>query len=280
MLELARVFEILYAIDEQDLVASMAADLGDKATDTAGLVSLADIATHHGDARAVLLIGKSALGRGLPLERFAFPDFGVPDYQQIGPRSSAAWSFDRAPGKRFQSAGRLERQCDRADAGHTGRRPRYRERFNVTYDQRRLMSDVVYNAQLGTAELGDDIGNYRGSYILAFVSYNAGRRRAKEWIEQYGDPRDGKWTRSTGSSGSPSRRRAITLARDRKHAGLSGPAREQSQAPDRGRPAARRLSPCSRRRHAEASRVFAAAPNVDHRFVSSFKFAAKPIGVE
>ena len=30
----------------------------------------------------------------------------------------------------------------------------------------------------------------RGSYILAFASYNAGRRRVKEWIEQYGDPRD------------------------------------------------------------------------------------------
>ena len=35
-LEIARAFEILYAIDERDLVASMAADLGDKATDTAG----------------------------------------------------------------------------------------------------------------------------------------------------------------------------------------------------------------------------------------------------
>lgn len=29
-----------------------------------------------------------------------------------------------------------------------------------------------------------------GSYILAFVAYNAGPRRAKEWIGQYGDPRD------------------------------------------------------------------------------------------
>ena len=25
------------------------------------------------------------LGRGYPFERYAFPDFGVPDYQQIGP---------------------------------------------------------------------------------------------------------------------------------------------------------------------------------------------------
>ena len=73
------------------------------------------------------------------------------------------------------------------DAGRT-----IAKKFGVSFDQRRLMDDVVYNAQIGTAELGDVINDYRGSYILAFVSYNAGRRRAKEWIEQYGDPRDPK----------------------------------------------------------------------------------------
>jgi soluble lytic murein transglycosylase len=64
------------------------------------------------------------------------------------------------------------------------------KRFNVTFNQRRLADDVVYNAQIGTAELGNDIASWRGSYILAFVAYNAGPRRAREWIEQYGDPRD------------------------------------------------------------------------------------------
>ena len=64
--------------------------------------------------------------------------------------------------------------------------------FSVTFDQRRLSQDVVYNAQLVTAELGNEIATWRGSYVLAFVAYNAGPRRAKEWIEQYGDPRDPK----------------------------------------------------------------------------------------
>jgi soluble lytic murein transglycosylase len=41
----------------------------------------------------------------------------------------------------------------------------------------------------GTAELGNDLASWRGSYILAFVAYNAGPRRAQEWIAQYGDPR-------------------------------------------------------------------------------------------
>jgi peptidoglycan lytic transglycosylase len=84
-LELARAFEILYAVDERDLVATMAADLGEKANDTAALAALADIATHHNDARPTLLIGMAMLGRGYSFERHAFPDFGAPSYQQIGP---------------------------------------------------------------------------------------------------------------------------------------------------------------------------------------------------
>jgi soluble lytic murein transglycosylase len=66
------------------------------------------------------------------------------------------------------------------------------KRFGVSFDQRRLATDVVYNVQLGAAELGNDLNTWRGSYILAFVAYNAGPRHAREWIEQYGDPRDPK----------------------------------------------------------------------------------------
>jgi soluble lytic murein transglycosylase len=33
------------------------------------------------------------------------------------------------------------------------------------------------------------VADYDGSYILTFAAYNAGPRRAREWIAQYGDPR-------------------------------------------------------------------------------------------
>ena len=55
-----------------------------------------------------------------------------------------------------------------------------------------MLSDQIYNVQLGAAELGDLVKYYRGSYILAFVGYNAGRGRVKDWIANYGDPRDRK----------------------------------------------------------------------------------------
>ncbi|MFZ0423727.1 MAG: lytic transglycosylase domain-containing protein [Xanthobacteraceae bacterium] len=192
-LEIARAFEILYAIDERDLVAAMAADLGDKATDTVGLATLAELTARHGDARATLLIGKTALGRGYPFERYAFPDFGIPQYQQIGPQVEPCVVFSIARQesafnpKVVSSANAIGLMQVTPAAGRDTAK-----RFNVTFDQHRLMSDVAYNAQLGTAELGRDIESWRGSYILAFVAYNAGPRRAKEWIDQYGDPRDPK----------------------------------------------------------------------------------------
>ncbi len=192
-LEIARAFEILYAVDERDLVAIMAADLGDKATDTTALAALADIATRHNDARATLLIGKAMLGRGYPFERYAFPDFGVPNYQQIGPavEPCVVYSIVRQESAFnphvVSSANAIGLMQVTPDAGRDTAK-----RFKVTFNQRRLADDVAYNAQLGTAELGNDLATWRGSYILAFVSYNAGPRRAREWIEQYGDPRDPK----------------------------------------------------------------------------------------
>jgi soluble lytic murein transglycosylase len=192
-LELARVFEILYAVDERDLVAIMAADIADKATDTAGLAALAEITVRHSDARSTLLIGKTALGRGFAFERYAFPDFGVPEYHQIGPQVErcVVYSIVRQESafntKVVSGANALGLMQVTPSAGRNTAR-----KFKVPFDQHRMLSDVAYNAQLGTAELGDDINTFRGSYILAFVAYNAGPHRAEEWIQQYGDPRSPK----------------------------------------------------------------------------------------
>src|SRR5262249_14046840 len=191
MLEISRAFEILYAADERDLVAAMAADLGENADDAAALATFAGIAARHRDARATLLIGKAALRRGLPFGRHAFPDFGVPEYQQIGPEVELCVVYaivrqESAFNPRVVSSANAIglMQVTPAAGRDTAKR------FNVTFDQRRLSQDVAYNAQLGTAELGNDIATWRGSYILAFVAYNAGPRRARDWVEQYGDPRN------------------------------------------------------------------------------------------
>jgi soluble lytic murein transglycosylase len=64
------------------------------------------------------------------------------------------------------------------------------KKYGATFDLRRLKTDPVYNAALGAAELGGLIEDYRGSYIMTFAAYNAGRGSVKKWIDRYGDPRD------------------------------------------------------------------------------------------
>ncbi len=59
-----------------------------------------------------------------------------------------------------------------------------------TYAERRLTADPAYNIQLGSVYLNSLISTFDGSYVLAAASYNAGPSRARQWIRQYGDPRD------------------------------------------------------------------------------------------
>jgi len=66
------------------------------------------------------------------------------------------------------------------------------KRFGCSYDVKRLKNDSPYNLQVGAAELGGVMQDYRGNYMLAFAAYNAGRGRVQEWIAKFGDPRDPK----------------------------------------------------------------------------------------
>jgi soluble lytic murein transglycosylase len=62
----------------------------------------------------------------------------------------------------------------------------------MAYNWKRLVSDPVYNTQLGAGEVSALLRDYRGSFVLAFAGYNAGRGRVQQWVAQHGDPRDPK----------------------------------------------------------------------------------------
>ena len=59
----------------------------------------------------------------------------------------------------------------------------------LPFSVHKLTSDAAYNATLGASFLSEQLGRFDGSYILTFVGYNAGPRRAHEWVARYGDPR-------------------------------------------------------------------------------------------
>jgi soluble lytic murein transglycosylase len=191
--ELVRAADILYAIGERDAVISFVTSLAEKSSDATALAALGQLAADHNDARAMLLIGKTALAHGLAMDQYAFPDIGVPPYSPVGPKldrcivysivrtESAFDPRDISPAK---AVGLMQVT---PEAGRDTAK-----RFGVTYDWKRLVSDQAYNTEMGAAEVAALLKEYRGSYIMTFAGYNAGRGRVNQWVAQHGDPRDPK----------------------------------------------------------------------------------------
>jgi soluble lytic murein transglycosylase len=191
--ELVRAADMLYAIGERDVVASFVTDLADESVDAASLAALGELTARKGDARAMLQIGKTALARGLALDLYAFPTIGIPQHSPIGPEIERSVIYSVA---RTESA---FDQRDKSPANAVGLMQVTPEaardtakRFGVAYDWDRMVSDPVYNTQMGAAELSALLKEYAGSHIMTFAGYNAGRGRVREWVKQFGDPRDPK----------------------------------------------------------------------------------------
>jgi soluble lytic murein transglycosylase len=191
--KLLRAAEMLYAIGERDVVLYFAADLAEQSNDVMALSALGALTARHNDAPAMLQLGKTGLARGLALDLYAFPDIGLPRHDQIAPAIEQGMIY---------SVARTESAFDQRDASPAkavglmqvtpaaGRDTA--KRFGVTYDWNKLVSDPVYNTQMGAAELSALLREYRGSHIMTFAGYNAGRGRVQEWVKAYGDPRDPK----------------------------------------------------------------------------------------
>jgi soluble lytic murein transglycosylase len=183
--------DILYTIGERDLDLHFVADLAEESNDSALIAGLGELTARYHDARAMLMIGKTALARGFPLDQYAFPDIGVPSYNPIGPEVDRCIVYSIA---RTESG---FDQHDRSSANAVGLMQVTPEagrdtakRFGVAYNWDRLVSDPVYNTQMGAAEVAALLKEYRGSHIMTFAGYNAGRGRVQQWVAQHGDPRD------------------------------------------------------------------------------------------
>ena len=191
-LEIVRAVQLLYALDERPIAVPIFADLGENG-DPDALLGLGELASRNGDARNMLLVGKAALNRGLPFDFYAYPVNGIPPYKSIGPdvEQSIVYAIARQESafnpNDVSPANAYGLMQVTPDAG------RYVcKRAGVSFDLARMKTDPAYNAALGAAELGGLIEDYRGSYIMTFAAYNAGRGSVRKWIDRYGDPRDPK----------------------------------------------------------------------------------------
>jgi soluble lytic murein transglycosylase len=166
-------------------------ELAEGSSDVATLSAVGEATARHHDAQAMLILGKTALVRGFAMERYAFPEIGVPTYSQIAPAIDQCMVY---------SVVRTESAFDQRDTSpanavglmqvtpEAGRDTA--KRFGVAYDWQRLVSDPVYNTQMGAAEISGLFKEYTGSYLMTFAGYNAGRGRVRQWVAQHGDPRN------------------------------------------------------------------------------------------
>jgi soluble lytic murein transglycosylase len=189
--ERVRAAGMLYAIGEKDLVTPFAADLGEECHDEAVMAALGELTYAREDAVAMLQLGKGGLNRGFAMEHYAFPTVGIPPHKQHEPAIEHGMIY---------SVARTESAFDQRDHSHADAVGLMQvtpeagkdtaKRFGVSYDWNKMKKDPVYNTQMGAAELSALMSEYKGSLIMTFAGYNAGRGRVRDWIKLRGDPRD------------------------------------------------------------------------------------------
>ena len=155
------------------------------------VVLVAEFARATGHQQLGLRLSKIAFNRDLALGDYALPVGVMPAFKslltdRVDPALVHALSrqeseFNAAAKSPVGASGLMQLMPGTARA--TARA------YNVKYDPN-MLTNPVYNTQLGEAHLRDLIDSYGGSYILSLAAYNAGGGRVAEWIKAFGDPRD------------------------------------------------------------------------------------------
>lgn len=153
------------------------------------LALLAVMAERQGNHYLALRVGKWAASRGLPVGALAHPVGAIPSNANIsGAGKALAYAIARQESEFNISAksgagalGLLQLMPGTAKA--------MAKKAGMSFAPEKLTRDPAYNATLGSHYLNDQLERFNGSYVLTFAGYNAGPRRAQEWIQRYGDPR-------------------------------------------------------------------------------------------
>jgi soluble lytic murein transglycosylase-like protein len=181
-----RATRYLAGIGAKDEFRIFTADLADILPTAADEAMLTDLARGLGDPEAAMRVVRNAAKRNLILPERGYPLAAAPvGYEAPEPafvlgivRQES--SFD--PHARSGAGARGMMQLMPATASILARR------LGIEYSAYEL-DDSTYNMRLGAAYLGQLVGQFNGSYIMAAAGYNAGPGRPIQWTTECGDPR-------------------------------------------------------------------------------------------
>lgn len=164
-------------------------DLAGQLTSAGEVALLAQMAEKQGNHFLALRIGKIAASNGVNVGALSHPIGVIPETANIsGSGKALAYAIARQESEfnvsavsRVGALGLLQLMPGTAE--------QLAKKAGMTFSEAKLTTDPGYNATLGAAFLGQQLDRYDGSYVLTFAGYNAGPRRADQWIKRYGDPR-------------------------------------------------------------------------------------------
>jgi peptidoglycan lytic transglycosylase len=150
----------------------------------------ASIIWDNGGPFMAVRLAKAAGSYGIDIDHWGYPIRAMPDWKPMGPKVEKALVYGLT---------RQESEFNAQAGSHAGAKGLMQlmpgtaklisRQYKIKYNPKLLTADPSYNARLGAAHLGDLVKEFKGSYILSLVAYNAGPRRSLEWMHRYGDPR-------------------------------------------------------------------------------------------
>ena len=146
-----------------------------------------------GDTQMSLRIAKSAIAKGQNLITYGYPVHGFPAYTPL--RTPPELPF-------LLGVARQETEFEPQTVSGAGAKGLLQvmtvtaneicRGYKIKCDMPRLLSDNAYNVTIASAYIANYMDQFGGSYILGLAGYNAGPGRARQWIREFGDPRDPK----------------------------------------------------------------------------------------
>ena len=151
-------------------------DLAQQLVSPGELALLAAMAEQRGDHFLALRVGKIAASRGIDIGALSHPVGVIPASADISgagkalayaiARQESEFNVGAVSGAGARGLLQLLPGTAREMAKQSG----------LPYSKARLTTDAGYNATLGAAFLGEQLGRFDGSYVLTFAGYNAGPR--------------------------------------------------------------------------------------------------------
>ena len=175
-----------------DLMPVFLFDLARNLDSAPDIILLCELALRVAPRHHALRMAKIAMNRSFPVEHYAYPG-ALPEFKALGNQKDIEPALVHAltrqesefNPKTVSAAGAVGlMQLLPATAKEIARA------FDVKFEKDKLTSDPAYNVSLGTAFLYQLIRGYDGSYVMALAGYNAGPGRVRQWVRQFGDPRD------------------------------------------------------------------------------------------